>query len=300
MGSDATHDPAAARAASPLGTVLDYAIVPLFLTIAATATYRLLQAGFPALLVAAGAVAPLVVAAAVLERVRPERETYRRLDLPLGTEAAHFVFNYHFGYALAVGGYSLVALGIDGRIEPLWPTSWPFALQIALAIFAGEAASYWQHRLAHRLPWLWRFHALHHSGERLNLIRAGRFHFVDVASGAFLVFVPLVVLGAPEVIVTWAAALNATLGILEHTNTRIRTPSFLDWVLCTPAVHRHHHSRDFAESNHNFCTTFTLFDVLFGTFQKPRPDGPVAMGVEDDPVPRTGFWAQLTTPFRRA
>jgi sterol desaturase/sphingolipid hydroxylase (fatty acid hydroxylase superfamily) len=69
-------------------------------------------------------------------------------------------------------------------------------------------------------------------------------------------------------------------------------------VICTPAVHRHHHSRRFVESNQNFGTTVMLFDLLFGTYGAPQPAGPDTMGIEDDPVPR-GFWPQTLQPFRR-
>jgi sterol desaturase/sphingolipid hydroxylase (fatty acid hydroxylase superfamily) len=160
----------------------------------------------------------------------------------------------------------------------------------------AEATGYWQHRASHRVKFLWRFHALHHSGARLNLVRAGRFHFVDMAAGTFLVFFPLALLGAPETIVTWAAALSGTLGIIEHSNIRMRTPAWLDRVVCTPAIHRHHHSREFAENDRNFGTSIMLFDHLFGTYAPPAPDGPRAMGIENDPVPR-GFWQQTVKPF---
>ena len=165
----------------------------------------------------------------------------------------------------------------------MWPSNWSLAAQVVLAIFLAEGVSYWQHRLLHRVPWLWRFHALHHSGERLNLIRAGRFHLVDGATGTFMTFLPLVALGAPETMVTWVAS---------------RAPAALQWLVCTPAIHRHHHSRVHRESDRNFGTLTTFFDIVFGTFERaPWDSGPIAVGIEDDPVPR-GFLNQVLAPFR--
>jgi len=280
-----------------ISTFADYAIPPIFLICTLAATYVLLDCA-PHFLVTSLVIGPLAVAAAILERVRPERTEYRKLDQPFVVDAAHFLLNYQLGYALALGASAALGYWMASVREPWWPSNWPLALQIAFAGLLAEGVSYWQHRLVHRVPWLWPFHALHHSGERLNLMRAGRFHFVDIGPGAFLVFFPLVVLGAPDAILTWVASISGSLGLLEHANMRMRTPAWLAWLVCTPAVHRHHHSRVLRESNRNFGTLVMLFDVLFGTFEPPRAEGPPAVGVEDDPVPR-GFWDQVISPFRR-
>ena len=245
-------------------------------------------------------VGPLAVVAAVLERVRPEKAEYSKLDQPFAVDAAHFFLNYHLGYVLALAACAGLAHGLAPYLhDPMWPSHWALAFQVAFALFLAECVSYWQHRLIHRVPWLWRFHALHHSGERLNLLRAGRFHFVDIGPAAFMTLAPLVVFGAPNAMVAWVASISGVCGLLEHANIRMRTPAWVGFVVCTPALHRHHHSRIPQESNRNFGTLVMLFDVLFGTYESPRAEGPLAVGVADDPVPR-GFWNQVFSPFRRA
>ncbi|HEY6726863.1 MAG TPA: sterol desaturase family protein [Polyangiaceae bacterium] len=282
-----------------LTQVVDYAIPPLFVLTALAATSAV-QGLVPEFLVTGLVVGFLAVVAAIVERVRPERAEYVELDQAFAVDAAHFFFNYHFGYVLAVGACAALGHGLSSYVrEPLWPSDWPLALQVAFAVFLAEGVSYWQHRLFHEVPWLWPFHALHHRGERLNLVRAGRFHFVDIGPAAFMALAPLVVLGAPDAMLTWVASISGILGVLEHANIRMRTPAWLGWLVCTPALHRHHHSRALAESNRNFGTLVMLFDVLFGTYEAPRPSGPLAVGVEHDSAPR-GFWNQVVTPFRRA
>jgi sterol desaturase/sphingolipid hydroxylase (fatty acid hydroxylase superfamily) len=282
-----------------LGTLADYAIFPAFFACAIAATEFCFALEVPIYLVAAAVTAPLAVAAAILERMRPERGDWRRLDQPFAVDAAHFLLPYQIGYALGIGAAGAVGDGMRAAgWMPAWPASWPLPLQIVFGLFLAEVLSYWQHRLVHRVPWLWRFHALHHSGERLNLLRAGRFHLVDIGLAAFLVILPLAALGAPPAILAWVTALSGVFGVLEHANLRIRTPAWLGWLICTPAVHRHHHSRTLRESDGNFSTLLMLMDVLFGTYQRPRPDGPPAVGIEVDPVTR-GFWNQVMSPFRR-
>jgi ornithine lipid hydroxylase len=280
--------------------IIDHAIGPVFLGAAIAATYVLLEVGVPGWLVSALVIGAVAVAAAIIERVRPERSDYRKLDQPLAIDVAHFVLNYQLGYVLALGGCAAIAHAMTLYVrEPLWPETWPLVLQIVFAAVVAEGVSYWQHRLVHRIPWLWRFHALHHSGARLNLPRAGRFHVVDIGPAAFMALAPLVVLGAPDAIVSWVASITGVLGVSQHANMRMRTPAWLDRIICTPAVHRHHHSRTLQESDRNFGTLVMMFDRLFGSYEQPRAEGPSEVGIDDDPVPR-GFWNQVVSPFRAA
>jgi sterol desaturase/sphingolipid hydroxylase (fatty acid hydroxylase superfamily) len=277
---------------------LDYAIPVLFVAAALAFTGWLLSFGLESNLVTSLVAVPLAVAALALERLRPERRDFVALDQPLRTDVAHFFLDYELGYVLAAG--ACMALGAALRASgwpSLWPGHAPWLAQLLLAMLLGECVAYWQHRLAHRWPRYWRFHALHHSGKHLNLVRVIRFHFLDVGPAAFASIAPLVVLGAPDAMVASYLSLTAAFGVLGHANIQMRTPAALAWLLCTPAVHRHHHARAVRESDSNFGTMVMLFDVLFGTFQAPRPAGPAEVGIEDDPV-RPGFWAQLITPFR--
>ena len=285
---------------SPVATrLVDYGAVPALMVCVIVSIPALLASPVPPILISGLVVGALAVVAAILERARPEREDYRRLDQPVRIEIAHFFLNYNLGYALAFAACVPIARAAAALFPATpWPTAWPLAPQIVLAAVLGEAASYWQHRLSHRNAWLWKFHALHHSGGRLNLARTARFHFVDIGPGAFLVFLPLVLLRAPDAILTWAATLSGAVGVLQHANIRTRTPAWLDRLVCTPAVHRFHHAREGRESNANFGTLVMVFDRLFGTYRQPGAPGPAAVGIENDPVPRDDFRGQMLGPFR--
>jgi sterol desaturase/sphingolipid hydroxylase (fatty acid hydroxylase superfamily) len=275
-------------------TLLDYATFPAFVIVPLLAAWLLLERGVPNLLVTPIVVGVLAGVALLLERWRPERRARPR-DLSLVTEAAHFVFNFELGYGLALLASAGLERGLRVVMAPMWPSSLPIALQLLWAVTLYEATSYWQHRLFHRRARLWAFHALHHFGERLDIFRAGRFHFVDFSTVAFIAYLPLVVLGTPEDGITLLAVLVSALGLAHHGNFRTRTPTWLDWLVCTPAVHRLHHSRVWQQSNANFANTVMIFDVLFGTYAKPHPVGPERMGI-DEQLP-AGFWAQLASPF---
>jgi sterol desaturase/sphingolipid hydroxylase (fatty acid hydroxylase superfamily) len=274
---------------------LEWSLVPVVVVAGLWATAILLAAGASPFVVTAVVVGVAAAIFAILERLHPERRDWIPFDQPLWIDAAHYILDYHFGIFLGYGASYLIAFAL--RLPHAWPSRWPLALQIALAAFISEGVSYWQHRAAHRFAWLWRFHALHHSGARLNLVRAGRFHFVNVSTATFLTFAPLVVLGAPEDIVTAISVLSGLNGVLTHSNVRMRTPRWIDWFFCTPAMHRQHHSIDLRESDANFGTTLVLFDWIFGTYRAPAGPAPATTGIADAFPPR-GFFAQVIAPFR--
>lgn len=281
-------------------TVVDYALWPLLLAAPVLAARALVGRGLPNWLVTVLVVGALAAIVTVLERVRPEREEFKKPDRPLWMEAGHFVLGLELGYGLALVACGAIAGVARAHLPvPSWPSHWPLALQLLLALALYEGTSYWQHRAFHRFPALWGFHALHHSGERMSFVRAVRFHLVDFVAASFVAYLPLVLLDAPDDFFTVLSVLLSALGILQHANVRMRTPFWIDWLLCTPAVHRRHHSRARAENDTNFGNSVMIFDLLFGTFGRPtRPEGPVALGIDDDHVP-AAFLGQLFSPFSR-
>jgi sterol desaturase/sphingolipid hydroxylase (fatty acid hydroxylase superfamily) len=58
--------------------------------------------------------------------------------------------------------------------------AWPIWLKACATMLVGEIAYYWAHRLSHQIPFLWRFHAVHHSAEELDFLVNARMHPVDL------------------------------------------------------------------------------------------------------------------------
>ena len=158
-----------------------------------------------------------------------------------------------------------------------------------------EIAGYWAHRATHRVPWLWRFHAVHHSIAEMDWLAAGRLHPIDQVFTRACVILPLVVLGFGKA--TFGAyLLFATLwAIFIHANVRF-TFGPLRWVVATPAYHHWHHTNDEGAIDHNFAGQIPLIDMVFGTFHLPKGRWPSTYGI-DDPIPTT-YLGQLAWPFR--
>jgi sterol desaturase/sphingolipid hydroxylase (fatty acid hydroxylase superfamily) len=173
--------------------------------------------------------------------------------------------------------------------------SMPLWARAVVAVVLFDALAYWGHRWSHEVGFLWRFHCVHHSSERMDWISGVRSHPLD---GTVL---------APPVVVLLAAGFGAQLtgalaivqivtGLFLHANVRWRWRP-LQRIVATPEFHHWHHSSEAHALNTNYSGILPIWDLLFGTFFMPA-DGrrPEVYGTAT-PVP-DGFFAQLLCPFR--
>jgi sterol desaturase/sphingolipid hydroxylase (fatty acid hydroxylase superfamily) len=173
----------------------------------------------------------------------------------------------------------------------------PLALQLVEAVLAADLASYAAHRAFHAVPWLWRFHAIHHSSEQLDWLAGSRLHLVDVIATRAVAFLPLFVLGFSEAALAAYLVWVSAQATWIHANLRGRT-GWLDHVLVTPRFHHWHHAAHAEAADKNFAVHFPWIDRLFGTHHLPAGAWPARYGVLAD-APPAGFLAQLWWPFSR-
>lgn len=171
----------------------------------------------------------------------------------------------------------------------------PLVLQFVEVLLVADLAQYTVHRLFHRVPWLWRFHAVHHSSRRMDWLAGSRLHLVDIVVTRGLSFVPLYVLGfAPGAVFAYVLFVSFQ-AVLIHANVRWRFGP-LTRLLATPQYHHWHHAVEPADVN--FAVHLPVIDRLFGTHYLPPDRWPVEYGLAGAPVPR-GYLAQLLYPFAR-
>src|SRR3546814_2067739 len=57
--------------------------------------------------------------------------------------------------------------------------SLPWLAQFAIVLVASDFVQYWFHRSFHKFPFLWGFHAIHHSAKSMDWLAGSRMHFVE-------------------------------------------------------------------------------------------------------------------------
>ena len=176
-------------------------------------------------------------------------------------------------------------------------TSLPVAVQFVLLVFAADFAQYWIHRAFHEVPWMWKFHAVHHSSENMDWLAGSRTHFVETLVDRSLIMVPLYLLGPDKAALDAYVVFAALLAVLIHANVAIPFGP-LKYVITTPQYHHWHHSSDRPAIDTNYAAHVPLYDKLFGTFHMPKEHWPAEYGTTKR-LPRT-LWAQTVYPFRRS
>ncbi|OEC98430.1 MULTISPECIES: sterol desaturase family protein [unclassified Rhizobium] len=243
-----------------------------------------------------------VAVIALFERLMPYEKTWQKRDGETFNDIAHTLLNkggvqiaaaIGTSFPMAVATVAQPALSYHSHF---WPDQWSMAFQVVLGLVIAEFGLYMAHRLAHEHLSLWRFHALHHSVERLWVINTGRFHVIDTLFKIALGQIPLYLLGAPLPVFLWIGAVTAFIGLLTHCNVDMRTGP-LDLIFSTPRLHRWHHSKILAEGNTNYGENLVIWDQLLGTFYNPPRPSSTDIGITGKVA--KGFLAQLIQPFSR-
>jgi sterol desaturase/sphingolipid hydroxylase (fatty acid hydroxylase superfamily) len=172
----------------------------------------------------------------------------------------------------------------------------PFALQLVEAMFLTDLAQYWFHRAFHRIPFLWGFHAVHHSAPAMDWLAGARMHFVEIALLRGVTSLPLLTLGFSPAVMQSYIGLVYVYSSLVHANLK-GDFDILGQFLVTPRFHHWHHGLEEEAIDVNFAIHFPWLDRLFGTCHFPPSRWPKAYGVPEK-VP-DGYVAQFMYPFRR-
>lgn len=182
----------------------------------------------------------------------------------------------------------------------------PRLLEGLCAVVCLDCVIYWQHVLAHRISALWQFHLVHHSDVDLDASSGLRFHPGEILFSLVVKCLAVIVLGvSPLAAISFEILLNAT-ALFSHANLRL--PRVLNrwllYLLVTPDMHRIHHSRQAAESLHNYGFCLPWWDYWFGTYlaEPALPQDRLPLGVTglNSPESTAGVWNLLRLPWRRS
>ena len=144
-----------------------------------------------------------------------------------------------------------------------------------LAIIALDLAIYFQHRIFHAVPWLWRLHRMHHADLEFDVTTGLRFHPLEILLSMAIKMAVVVLIGAPALaVVVFEVLLNAT-SLFNHGNVRLpqKVDRWLRLILVTPDMHRVHHSAIRRETDSNFGFSVPWWDRLFGTYRAQPEKG---------------------------
>jgi sterol desaturase/sphingolipid hydroxylase (fatty acid hydroxylase superfamily) len=174
--------------------------------------------------------------------------------------------------------------------------SLPIVVQVPALLLVADFTQYWVHRTFHATPWLWPFHAIHHSAEEMDWLAGSRLHLIDVIVTRGLTYVPIFVLGFSEAALIVYVFLVAAQATFIHANVRWQFRP-VRRIIATPAFHHWHHSAEREAIDKNFAVHTPLWDILFGTYYLPDR-WPAAYGLSGRRDVPSRWITQLIYPLR--
>jgi sterol desaturase/sphingolipid hydroxylase (fatty acid hydroxylase superfamily) len=200
-----------------------------------------------------------------------------------------------FGTTMLTVGAAIMALSVVPAPVRDAVRSQPDLLEFIELLILSDLCFYTAHRLYHAVPMLWRFHAVHHSSERLDWLATYRVHPIDQILNSTMIALPAVILGFSPVAVIAYHLIYRIHSPLLHSNVKINLGP-LRHIIATPQYHHWHHADQPEAYDQNFAGQLSIIDRIFGTYNAAGDKTvPSRYGLRDK-IP-TDYLGQLLQPF---
>ena len=150
------------------------------------------------------------------------------------------------------------------------------------------------HYAFHKVPFLWRLHKIHHSAEVLSPLTVARFHLgeyalqkvvegltIGLVFGVFYYFSPENLDLYKVFGLSIFGIVFSSIGVFRHSHIWI-SYGWFDRILCSPAMHQIHHSKEPRHIDKNLSQIFSFWDWMLGTLYIPKGREEFAVGLSDE------------------
>ena len=233
-----------------------------------------------------------------LERALPLRREQQVFRPEWTTDGIHFLLSHllvqAFSWASLLPSRVVRDAMLPGREFSLLG-SLPLVAQFVAVLVLADLTQYWIHRAFHRVPFLWRLHAVHHSSTAMDWLAGSRMHPLDALATRAGVMTVLVLAGASTSAVALYLAFVSFQAVFIHANFGASLGP-LEALLATPRFHHFHHAAEAEAIDKNFAVHLPVLDRVFRTHFLPEARWPQAYGLSDGAMPRT-YLAQILDPW---
>jgi sterol desaturase/sphingolipid hydroxylase (fatty acid hydroxylase superfamily) len=173
-------------------------------------------------------------------------------------------------------------------------------LQLLIMFVIADFLQWNVHRMLHRIPWLWRFHKVHHSVKEMGFAAQFRFHFMETIVYKSLQYIPLAMIGFGIEQFFIVHMFSVFIGHLNHANPDWNYGK-LGFIFNNPRMHIWHHAKELPRQHKygmNFGLTLSIWDYIFGTAYVPKSGKDLEIGFKGDETFPKDFKGQLVFPFK--
>jgi sterol desaturase/sphingolipid hydroxylase (fatty acid hydroxylase superfamily) len=159
----------------------------------------------------------------------------------------------------------------------------PKFIETTLAVILLDYTLYLWHVLTHKVPFLWRFHQVHHADLDLTASTAIRFHFGEITISVLFRAGQVLLIGvSPKALEIWQTLLLLSI-LFHHSNVELSEyiEKTLQKLIVTPRLHGIHHSEKQTEMNSNWSSGLSVWDKIHKTFRDDIPQNQITIGVRE-------------------
>lgn len=273
---------------------------PLFVIAGFTIYFSLADIGVNHFLASTIPVLICLICIFLLETKFPYRDDWRANYSDIKADLAFLVIVQGIApKILALGvGLLLARSGFDPEIlAGIWPKHWSVLAQTLLMILLADLLRYWLHVAAHKVPLLWKFHAIHHQPKKLYSVNVARFHPTEKFFQFLFDTLPFILLGVGAEVIACYFVFYAINGFIQHSNINLKF-GFLNYIVSTSELHRWHHDEANAVANCNYGNNLIIWDLLFGSYYFPKHQSRRNVGIKG--VEPSGFLEAIRLPYKGA
>lgn len=245
-----------------------------------------------------------------LEIIIPWRKNQKTFRKDFWLDAFYMFFNFYFFTLLVYGALSNVSLKFFKSIlAPLGYegghlidfSGMPWVLELIVFFLIADFVQWGVHNALHRIPFLWKFHKVHHSVKEMGFAAHLRYHFLETFAYQSVKYISLVMLfGFSMKNAFIVYSITVIIGHLNHANLNWSYGP-LKYIFNNPKMHIWHHAKELPESHPygmNFGISLSLWDYLFGTAYVPSDGRDIELGFSNDESYPETFVEQVIEPFK--
>ena len=245
-----------------------------------------------------------------LEVIFPWRKKQKAFRKDFWLDAFYMFFNFYFFNLLLFGALSNVTLkALNSLLAPLGYegghlidfSGLPWVLELIIFFLIADFVQWGVHNALHRIPFLWKFHKVHHSVKEMGFAAHLRYHFFETFVYQSVKYISLaMIFGFTLENAFIVYSLTVIIGHLNHANLDLNYGP-LNYFFNNPKMHIWHHAKELPE-NHpygmNFGISLSCWDYIFGTAYIPHDGRDIELGFPDDESYPDTFVEQVIEPFK--
>jgi sterol desaturase/sphingolipid hydroxylase (fatty acid hydroxylase superfamily) len=244
-----------------------------------------------------------------LEILFPWRKKQKLIRKDFWLDAFYMLFNLFIFYILGYAALSNLGVRLFNQLLASFELENIVALNIAespkwiqyLIMFVVADFIHWNvHRLLHRVPFLWKFHKVHHSVKEMGFAAHLRFHWFESILYQSIQYIPLAMIGFSLQDFYLMHIVTISIGHLNHSNLNLSYGP-LKYILNNPKMHIWHHAKDLPQGVYgvNYGISLSIWDYVFGTSYVPSSGMDVSLGFNDEENYPKDFRGQIMFPFKK-